>query len=34
MVEEKEVPAEWVSSIERLMQVVDTLRSPGWQANS
>ena len=29
MVEEKEVPAEWVGSIERLMQVVDTLRSPG-----
>ena len=33
--EERPVPAEWVTAIERLMQVVDTLRSPGgcpWDA--
>ncbi|HBF22402.1 MAG TPA: nucleoside triphosphate pyrophosphohydrolase [Planctomycetes bacterium] len=33
--EERPVPAEWVAAIERLMQVVDTLRSPGgcpWDA--
>lgn len=27
--EEKPVPADWLAAVERLMQVVDTLRSPG-----
>ena len=32
---EKPVPADWLAAVERLMQVVDTLRSPGgcpWDA--
>jgi MazG family protein len=29
MLEEKPVPKEWLASFERLMQVIDTLRSPG-----